>query len=128
MKAGEYYVGDLCYVLDEDTWDLFCDKYVEIQGEFTVTERDNMRVALFSTEHGDGTYMDNFGMWYDVDAGLIGCVNVNDLTEVEFEKVIDTDIDGAGHRVNFDEDFTVFADCGVLSFGNVVIDTAGDIE
>jgi hypothetical protein len=80
MKAGTYYVGDLCYVL-HDEWDEVCELIIKdnvcLDGEFTL--RDGRRFAIYGTAYGDGNYFDQNGKSYDVDAGSIGCILMNDI-------------------------------------------------
>ena len=66
------------------------------------------------TQHGDGTYEDNYNRAYGVDAGLIGIIP---------ELACDGDSLDGGNFVTFEEDFLVFEDDGVFYFGNIVIDT-----
>ena len=86
MKAGTYYVGDLCYVLHE-RWDEVCELIIEgnrcLDGEFNL--KDGTRFAIYGTAYGDGNYFDQNGKSYDVDAGSIGCVLLDniDLTNNE---------------------------------------------
>jgi hypothetical protein len=118
MKAGTYYIGDLCYVM-HDRWDEFCAlTCVEnrvLDGEFNL--RDGTRFATFTTKWGDGTYRDQAGRTYGVDAGLIGCINVKDIAPSELENLTD------GHLVEFINDFSTSSAGGVITIGNVVIDT-----
>jgi len=118
MKAGTYYIGDLCYVM-HDRWDEFCAlTCVEnrvLDGEFNLA--DCTRFATFTTKWGDGTYRDEQGRTYGVDAGLIGCIDVKDIAPSELENLTD------GHVVEFVQDFRPFSAAGVISIGNVVIDT-----
>lgn len=117
MKAGTYYIGDNCYVLDEkyledfDWVDDFCnyidDGLVKVKG---------LDVVTFGTMYGDGEYESNIGFDFPVDAGIIGC------TPAELWK-------GVGEpfgclKVEFKEDFTCEENKGVLLFGHIVIDTA----
>ena len=76
MPAGKYYVGDLCYVM-HDEWDEACSLFFQgrkdngcNEGEFNL--RDGRRFVSYSTKWGDGTYKDQFGKQYGVDAGIIG--------------------------------------------------------
>jgi hypothetical protein len=66
---------------------------------------------------GDGTYKDEQGHSYGVDAGLIGCIAVNDITPSELENLKD------GRVIEFVQDFSTFSAGGVIRFGSVVIDT-----
>ena len=71
LPAGEYYMGDPCYVIDEDLWDKFCDVYFQGEGVF---EFEGHQVFAVSTAYGDGSYTDNLGNEYGVDAGMIGLI------------------------------------------------------
>ena len=88
MKAGKYYVGDLCYVL-HDRWDEFCSLTISghrvLDGEFNLA--DGTRFATFTTRWGDGNYFDQDGKSYDVDAGLIGCIRVEDIRADKYEDI-----------------------------------------
>ena len=80
MKPGKYWIGDLCYVLDE-VWDEVCDLIFadedHMSGEYTL--KDGRRFCYSSTMWGDGLYHDQHGNRYGVDAGLIGAILVEDL-------------------------------------------------
>ena len=118
MKAGTYYIGDLCYVM-HDRWDEFCSLTINghcvLDGEFNLA--DGTRFATFTTRWGDGTYKDELGNEYPVDAGLIGCIRVEDIAPEELANIKD------GRVVEFVKDFTTFSSGGVISIGNVSIDT-----
>jgi len=131
MKAGKYYIGDLCYVMHPE-WDEFCSLTISghnvLDGEFNL--KDGRRFATFTTKWGDGTYKDEQGRKYGVDAGLIGCIALND---------IDLNADGnfitGGQIVQFDNDFTVSGGesyesrrdwDGVIRIGHIVIKTDDD--
>jgi hypothetical protein len=118
MKAGTYYIGDLCYVM-HDRWDEFCELTCSgnnvLDGEFNL--KDGTRFATFTTKYGDGTYKDEQGNEYPVDAGLIGCINVKDITPTELGNL------SSGRVIEFVQDFSTFSAGGVLRFGSVVIDT-----
>ena len=118
MKAGTYYVGDLCYVL-HDRWDEFCALTCSgsrvLDGEFNLA--DGTRFATYTTQYGDGTYLDEHGNEYGVDAGLIGCIRVEDIAPAELANL------ECGRIVEFVKDFATFSSGGVISFGGVSIDT-----
>jgi hypothetical protein len=85
-----------------------------LEGEFQLA--DGRRFATFSTMYGDGEYYDQNGNAYPVDAGLIGCIRVEDLTEeIQF---------GVGKVCQFNYEFEVYSQNGVITIGSVVIDTA----
>jgi hypothetical protein len=119
MPAGTYYIGDLCYVM-HDRWDEFCSLTCSgsrvLDGEFNLA--DGTRFATYTTRWGDGNYFDETGKSYDVDAGLIGCVRVEDI---DFTDPANSIV--GGRVVEFVRDFTTFSSGGVISIGNVSIDT-----
>lgn len=119
MPAGKYYVGDLCYVMHPE-WNEFCDITIKdhtcLEGEFNL--KDGRRFATYSTAYGDGTYYSNLGSSHSVDAGLIGCILVNDIRDESA-----TNLSRLGAIVDFPEPFETFSEDGVITFGHVVIDT-----
>lgn len=120
MKAGRYYVGDLCYVL-RDSWDEVCDIVITDNdvrdGVFTLN--DGREFAMLSTAYGDGMYSDNYDNEYPVDSGSIGCILVSDVDTPEGVT--------SGNIIDFPTDFEPYAGGeGQLVFGPVVIDTIGE--
>jgi len=122
MKAGKYYVGDLCYVLG-DRWSEVCDLIIHsgmcLDGVFTL--KDGTVFACHGTAYGDGCYSDQLGNEYPVDSGTIGCVLVEDITEGELR-------DGLGNIIEFKERFEVDSDEGLIQIGHLEIDTRGESE
>ena len=119
MKAGKYYVGDLCYVLG-DRWDEVCDLTIVdhkcLEGEFEL--KDGTKFAIYGTAWGDGVYSDQFGNAYPVDSGSIGCVLVSSITPGELDKM-------GGNLLDFDHDFETSSADGVIIIGEIEIDTQG---
>lgn len=128
MKAGRYYIGDLCYILDEKDWGEVCDltfpfdtdyhkdvANVEIGGKFTL--KNGKIISLYGTEHGDGTYHiknmkdNNIGKLY-VDSGTLGCVMIEDKSELPM---------GSGFKTKtFKEDFELdYTNSGEIVFKNL---------
>jgi len=122
MPAGKYYVGDLCYVM-HDVWNEFCNITIEgnnvLDGVFALS--DGRLFATFCTMYGDGEYRDNYGRMYGVDAGLIGCIRVEDIKDPEAHM-------SGGHVIEFKEDFEVDSVDGEIMFGDIYINTAGEEE
>jgi hypothetical protein len=121
MTKGEYWIGDLCYVID-DRWDevcncLFGDKKSKSErtGEYTL--EDGIKFALYNTAWGDGCYDDNKGNNYGVDAGVIGCIKVSDLHKMG------ESVSTLGTVHTFDEDFVTGYDKGTIFFGDIRIET-----
>lgn len=121
MPAGQYYVGDLCYVMHPQ-WDEFCNLTISgnavHDGEFELA--NGVRFATFCTLYGDGCYEDEDGNSYPVDAGLIGCIRVEDIKDSEANLKL-------GNIIHFAQDFEVSSSNGTLHFGHIVIET-GDVE
>ena len=122
FPAGQYYIGDLCYVMHAE-WSEVCDIMFFaatgndlIEGDLSLA--DGRRFFLASTAYGDGTYNDNKGNYYPVDAGSIGIIAVKDIAAADLENI------HLGVVHTFTEDFGVYAFAGVFRFGNVAIDTA----
>jgi hypothetical protein len=124
MTAGKYYIGDLCYVMDETEWDEFCgltidyEKHTCNEGEFTF--KDGRRFAVYNTKFGDGLYFDQFDREYSVDAGSIGCFKVEDIRADKYD-----DIETLGNIVEFGSEFVTGAHDGTLFFGDVKVYTNG---
>ena len=119
MKAGRYYVGDLCYVMHNE-WPEVCDAILEPdgmnQGEFKL--KDGRRFAIMSTKWGDGTYN---GCW--VDSGTIGCIKMEDIRDDTYSL---DQITKMARIEDFDRDFTPYNEDGVLNFCGLIIDTKND--
>jgi hypothetical protein len=70
FPAGEYYIGDLCYVLPDELYHgVWGDKFGYETGYFTDGKN---AFAMHHTSWGDGSYEDEEGNKYSVDAGIIG--------------------------------------------------------
>tara|TARA_R100000353_G_C6441423_1_gene178699 strand:+ start:65 stop:484 length:420 start_codon:yes stop_codon:yes gene_type:complete len=81
MEMKKYYIGDLCYVLDDTTYhELFdlVDGDPLNKGKF-VTLKDGRKFFIGGTAHGDGGYFGSDGEQYGVDSGTIGIVAVEDI-------------------------------------------------
>ena len=132
MQAGKYYVGDLCYVM-HDEWDEFCKLTIKgnemLEGEFNL--KDGRRFAFYGTKWGDGVYKDTKGREYGVDAGLIGCIKIDDIKLDNDENYLD-----GGQVIEFVSDFRTSGGRnelgrnwdGVIQFGEVIIGTDSDDE
>ena len=125
MRSGNYYIGDLCYVMSDEEWDEVCSITIKdnkcIEGEFNL--KDGRRFALYGTAWGDGLYNDQYGHSYSVDSGTIGCILESDIKE-DIKNILDlgalidmnTPFVTSGFRGEKDWD-------GVIQFGTVMIET-----
>lgn len=118
FKSGEYYVGDLCVVMNEEEWSEVCD-LLDIRGDGVHELSNGKRIGIFYTEHGDGEYFDQNGNVYGVDSGTIGCILASE---------IDTPIDDSMVLIDFNYDFDIGESDGTLSFGHIDIETKGRFE
>ena len=126
MPAGKYYIGDLCYVMTDDEWEEFCSITIDgmkcIDGEFSL--KDGRRFATYGTAYGDGVYHDQYGHSYSVDAGLIGCILIDDIRANNYDNLLDL-----GSIMEFDSSFATSGGRGdegwegLIQFGHVLIET-----
>ena len=132
MPAGEYYIGDLCYVMTSEEWLEVCDLTIQdsrlIEGEFQL--KDGRKFAMYSTAYGDGTYYDHYGFSYSVDSGSIGCIRMEDIKDNKNASLGDTqNLLDLGAIQKFDTDFVTGGGRGepgwegLIQFGHVVIET-----
>lgn len=112
MRPGTYLVGDLCYVMHPQ-WKEVCDLMFAtdgngvLDGEFNLA--NGVRFAVHSTAYGDGTYFDEQDRQYPVDAGLIGCIRVEDVYDPMWY------LEGV-HTVEFKNPFELVYDNGLIKF------------
>ena len=71
LPAGQYYIGDLCYALDDLVYDKIFGEVGKYQSGF-YRKSDKEFFYLDGTSVGDGEYMGSDGKTYSVDAGIIG--------------------------------------------------------
>ncbi len=123
LKAGTYWIGDLCYVLHE-VWDEVCERVIEgdrvLEGKFGLA--DGREFVMFNTAWGDGVYNDGNLNDYPVDSGNIGAILLSDIRQ-EGENDI-----SLGHVHTFDVDFQCENTGGDMCFHNVYIYTSGSDE
>jgi len=118
FKAGKYYVGDLCYVINETNWDELLDttNYFE-GGSFIFKDKEGF---VANTAYGDGRYYDDEGREYCVDAGLIGVI--------PFE-IIDDNFEGKGGQIiEFTHDFNAYEENGTFFIDDFEICTKEEEE
>jgi len=114
MNPGKYWVGDLCYALD-DEWDEVCGITINgrecLSGEFKLS--DGTPFAMYGTAYGDGCYPDEEGRGYPVDSGTIGCILLEHLEDVPH----------GGHVIDFPHEFQTSYRDGVIQIGHIKIHT-----
>tara|TARA_Y100000310_G_C20704127_1_gene833266 strand:+ start:11228 stop:11617 length:390 start_codon:yes stop_codon:yes gene_type:complete len=119
LTKGTYYVGDLCYVFSNDEWDeviatTFGSDGTMLEGEFKL--KDGRTFAMYRTAYGDGTYDG-----CSVDSGTIGCILYDDI--VLTDNCTPAMMQNLGRIEVFTNNFNTYNAGGIMSFGNVTIDT-----
>jgi hypothetical protein len=130
MPEGTYYVGDLCYVFDDDSWTEICDlQFASIQhcldGAFVL--KDGTRFANVSTHYGDGVYADQDGYTYGVDSGSIGCVLWSVVEK--YRRYDDAHLLSMARKVEFTKPFQINGTPdGMINIGHIDIYTGFEDE
>ena len=117
---GKYFIGDICYGLDAETYlEEFGKKYNYQSGDYG-------KYAVAKTAYGDGIYTGSDGIEYGVDAGILGIVDLSTLP------TYNEDLLNKLGRVIECNNLTMSAEGGIFTFnfdGNeIVIDTTEDFE
>lgn len=138
MTAGQYYIGDLCYVM-HDVWNEVCDLLYPddtvgsgAEGEFTL--KDGRKFALYNTNYGDGEYDTSvWGETIGVDSGTIGCILTSDIRDNTYtpEQIKSMAlIQTFSHDFNTSYEFDEYADDDgynvsekILNFGGIQVYT-----
>ena len=117
LPPGQYWVGDLGYVISDGEWaSRVCKTYYK---DCAVTLESGDTALLFCTVKGDGLYRTSRGFWLGVDSGSIGILPLSAIDEsapalTKYDR---------GAVVTFPEEFTCEQqrDDNLLLFGDVKI-------
>jgi hypothetical protein len=88
FPAGEYYIGDACYVLNRELY-LYVTNYMDC-----FITNGTYKLGIFSTAYGDGLFKDTKDRCYGVDGGNISIIPIHLIEK-----------DGLGHIIKFENDF-----------------------
>lgn len=126
MKKGVYAISDPCYLFNKMSQDAWCALLKSTNYFDGVCTIDGYEVFGGGTAYGDGSYQDQDGREYPVDAGLLACVPMALARKYGNKKA---DILSFGNVVKFDKDF----ECDVVGngefhFGHIIIKTGGEDE
>lgn len=121
LPAGEYFIGDLCYIIPDTYWSELCDQWFEGNKTNIEATYNGIMTYAFPTKWGDGTYIGSDGFSYGVDAGLIGIVEAVEDTQYSED-------DNLFRRVKFDSPFAITTDGSTLIFGDIMIETDEEEE
>lgn len=125
VPPGKYVLGDPCYCFPGkgtvDHWEILgesCDWWQDNPVATIEVDGVTYHVLGFSTKYGDGSYYDNYGREYAVDAGMIG------LVPYELFKAVGGEVmDGIHHAVEFKASAICTDDDGDMHFGKYHINT-----
>lgn len=138
LPAGEYWIGDPCYVLTKANgfnWDRILTQTNCLRGGTMGSKGDgglfhyidpesHSDVTFFvsSTEYGDGCFRDGEDNEYGVDAGCLACIPLKAITGTEAEG---GNLLYAGHVHNMESSFYCETkdEDGEIRFGHVRIAT-----
>lgn len=115
MKPGKYYIGDMCYVMNDEKWSKICDILDLREDGDGLFELDGIEFFIHTTFYGDGVYNTNMGDFIFVDSGTIGCCPV---------EMIDKEPNSGGLIIEVTSHFNPYYDEGMFSFGKIRIETS----
>lgn len=111
VPKGTYYVGDLCYALEDD---IYRDVYGKMNYKDGLYQNEKDYFLVAGTAFGDGEYVDTLGRSYGVDAGIIGICPIH-LARKGTE---------GGQVIEFEEDIMCDFHQGMFSFTPLDTDEA----
>ena len=121
LPAGDYYIGDLCYVLGDKVYDGVFGGFDYDSGLYTET-KSGLSFLVASTAYGDGLYVSNDGKEFGVDAGIIGICPVALMAKD----------DGGGHIYEFKKPVDCKFRGGIFTFESgyqyIRINTQGEYD
>lgn len=129
FPAGEYYIGDPCYVVPDKEWLPLLERTGYFGNHFSPEYTDGLflykgqHAFAHSTRYGDGCYDLNgagsseFNM-IGVDAGLISVIPLKTIDASKMEYAL-----GLGQKIKMGLDFWVWYEDGVFHIGHFTIDT-----
>jgi hypothetical protein len=119
---GKYYIGDLCYVLDDPVYDTIFGGLGGYDSGLYQEKGTDRFFFVERTAYGDGLYYDSEGRDYGVDAGIIGICPASLMAKN----------DGGGQMHEFTEPVLCKFKGGVFKFtsgfNEVSINTQGDYD
>lgn len=94
---GKIYVGDPCYVMSEEAYNLLLEELYKDDSRETYTINGH-EIFNFSTEYGNGTYKATNGMCFSVNSGMLAAIPM-ELCDPERLKTLGD----LGHLLNVSE-------------------------
>lgn len=133
FPAGLYYVGDLCYLLQNEEKEIHNSIYYKYVCGFIYGKENRRKPRLVKCEgvsflayfdrtaYGDGGYSDNKGNNYNVDSSRIGIVQLTDEELLLKAKSVEDRL--SAKIIEFKESFLVSSKRGLFNFGDIEINT-----
>ena len=127
LPAGTYFIADPCYIIRDEQYDRLLEEtnyfgyLLPDRGNIFIDSVTKLPFAVFSTAYGDGSYLDESGFEYGVDAGCISCVPVAMVDK-------HTSAGDSINLVTFDSPFEVGYNHGLITFGHIQIKTRGEYD
>jgi hypothetical protein len=115
LPPGLYTIGDPCDYFSY-RHDISFEEFLLINnfpGESYLDQNGKLPCVCFETYYGEGLYEDNFSNEYPVDSGMIGIFPHNEFDKVPSDHT----------EMYFGDTFSCSERKGVLTFGNVIINT-----
>lgn len=113
LPAGEYWVGDLCYVLSDECWKEVCERPTaeddeDETGDGVYQLKDGRLIGIVSVS-ADGRYraLNPRGKTVAVDSGSIGCILLSSITPPERDDLGFVQVFGNNSRCYFDDEKAV---------------------
>lgn len=108
MTSGNYYIGDLFFVLQEE-FSLITKPF---KNEFILN--DDRVIAYYPTVNMSESYQDQFGQEYLIENGNIGCIKIEDIDSVNanFSK---------GKIISFYDSFNTRETQNRILFGHICV-------
>lgn len=126
IPAGKYYIGDACYVIDDEKWMDFLETGfwpAEKKGE-VVFEYEGHKCFAHYTAFGDGVYTEcKTGAQLPVDAGMLSAIPLALIAKRSLE-----DAAKLGIIVEFEHDVSVSYEDGTFYIGGHTIHTGDSDE
>lgn len=94
---GKIYVGDPCYAMSEEIYNLLLKELDKDDSMETYTIKGH-EIFNFSTAYGDGTYEGTNGMCFSVDSGMLAAIPMELCDPDQLETLGDL-----GHLLNVNE-------------------------
>jgi len=130
IKCKQLFIGDICYALRDDKYYGVWGKSKEEGGMYysdgVIADKEATYAIAVGTAYGDGSYFDDYGCNYGVDAGVLGVSNMDYLREDDSTYcgfILNLPCEDIETEVSYDEgkiNIVVYDDEGNLLFDRII--------